>query len=180
MSVQEVLRMGHPILHQIARPVGDANTAEIQQLIHDLRDTMRARNGAGLAAPQIGQSVQVVIYGTGLPNPRYPGAPIIAETVLINPSLEPIGTEVESGWEGCLSVPGLRGEVRRWKQLRIQALDSSGQEFERVVEGFEARVIQHECDHLNGILFPQKLTSSQHFGYIEELIRSGQIPAVPG
>jgi len=103
MSVQEVLRMGHPILHQIARPVGDANTAEIQQLIHDLRDTMRARNGAGLAAPQIGQSVQVVIYGTGLPNPRYPGAPIIAETVLINPSLEPIGTEVESGWEGCLS-----------------------------------------------------------------------------
>jgi peptide deformylase len=177
MSVQEVLRMGHPILCQIARPVRDVRTAEIQQLIDDLRDTMHFCNGAGLAAPQIGQSLQVVIYGTGRPNPRYPEAPII---VLINPRLEPIGTEMESGWEGCLSVPGLRGEVRRWKQLRIQALDSSGQEFERVLEGFEARVVQHECDHLNGVLFPQKLTSIQHFGYIEELITSGQIKAVTG
>lgn len=180
MSIQNVLRMGHPILQQLARPVRDASAPEIQQLIHDLRDTMRAHHGAGLAAPQIGQSVQVVIYGTGAPNPRYPEAPTIAETILMNPSLEPIGTETESGWEGCLSVPGLRGEVRRWKRLRIQALDSRGQELERVLEGFEARVVQHECDHLNGILFPQKLTSNQRFGYIEELITSGQIPEVPG
>lgn len=171
--------MGHPILRQIALPVGDVRTAEIQQLIRDLRDTMRFRNGAGLAAPQIGQSLQVVIYGTGEPNPRYPEAPIIGETVLINPHLEPIGSETERGWEGCLSVPGLRGEVRRWRRLRLQALDSAGQEVNRVLEGFEARVVQHECDHLNGILFPQKLISSHRLGYIEELIKSGQIPAVP-
>jgi peptide deformylase len=176
MSVRQVLRMGHPFLRQVAQPVEDALAAEIQELIVDLRDTMQARNGAGLAAPQIGSHWRVVIYGAGAPNPRYPEAPIIRETVLINPVLKPIGTDTQTGWEGCLSVPGLRGEVSRWLRVEVRAMDQNGQAIQSRLEGFEARVVQHECDHLDGVLFPQRLSSNQQFGYTEELVSSGQIP----
>lgn len=175
MSVQTVLRMGDPRLRRPAQPVEDVNAEKIQTLIGNLRDTMNARSGAGLAAPQIGEPWRVVLLGTGLPNPRYPDAPIIPETVLINPELEPIGEETQLGWEGCLSVPGLRGQVKRWQRIRLRALNSLGEPVDRVVEGFEARVIQHECDHLNGVLFPDRLSSTQAFGFIEELIEDGQI-----
>jgi peptide deformylase len=177
MSVKEVLRMGHPFLRQVAQPVEDPLAAEIQELIVDLRDTMQARNGAGLAAPQIGSPWRVVIYGTGSPNPRYPYAPIIRETVLINPVLEPIGTDAQTGWEGCLSVPGLRGEVTRWQRVDVRAMDQNGHMIQRRLDGFEARVIQHECDHLDGVLFPQRLASATQLGYIEELEDSGLISA---
>jgi len=179
MSVKEVLRMGHPFLRQVAQPVEDPLAAEIQALIVDLRDTMQARNGAGLAAPQIGSPWRVLIYGTGSPNPRYPEAPIIRETVLINPVVEPIGTDAQTGWEGCLSVPGLRGEVTRWQRVDIRAMDQNGHMIQRRLDGFEARVVQHECDHLDGVLFPQRLASTAKFGYTEELVNSGLISATP-
>lgn len=176
MSVKEVLRMGHPFLRQVAQAVEDPLAAEIQALIIDLRDTMQARNGAGLAAPQIARPWRVVIYGTGAPNPRYPDAPIIRETVLINPVLEPIGTESQAGWEGCLSVPGLRGEVTRWQRVDVRAIDQNGNLIRRRLDGFEARVVQHECDHLDGVLFPQRLSSKQQFGFTEELVSNGLMP----
>ncbi|MCP9774845.1 peptide deformylase [Cyanobium sp. WAJ14-Wanaka] len=185
MAIREVLRMGNPLLRQIAEPVENPLAADIQQLITDLRETMQARSGAGLCAPQIGISKRVLIYGNGAPNPRYPDAGIIQETVLINPILTAICTgqqtesEMQTGWEGCLSVPGLRGEVQRWRRLRLQACNANGQEIDRILEGFEARVVQHECDHLDGILFPDRLISPTRIGYIEELVLSGQIPAVP-
>jgi peptide deformylase len=175
MSVKEVLRMGHPFLRQVAQPIEDPLAAEIQALIVDLRDTMQARNGAGLAAPQIGSPWRVVIYGTGSPNPRYPEAPIIRETVLINPVVEPIGTDAQTGWEGCLSVPGLRGEVTRWQRVEVQAMDQNGHVIQRRLEGFEARVVQHECDHLDGVLFPWRVAATQQLGFVEELVSSGQI-----
>ena len=142
MSVKEVLRMGHPFLRKVAQPVKEPLSAEIQALIVDLRDTMQARNGAGLAAPQIGSPWRVVIYGTGSPNPRYPEAPIIRETVLINPVVEQIGTDTQTGWEGCLSVPGLRGEVTRWQRVDVRAMDQKGLMIQRRLDGFEARVVQ--------------------------------------
>ena len=140
---------------------------------------MQASSGAGLAAPQIGELWRVVLVGTGHPNPRYPNAPIIPETVLINPKLEPIGNATQLGWEGCLSVPGLRGQVKRWQRIRLRALDHLGDPVDRIAEGFEARVIQHECDHLEGVMFPDRLTSAKEFGFIEELIRNEQIPHTP-
>ena len=179
MPVRKVLRMGHPLLRLIAEPVVDVRAPEIQQLIVDLRDTMHASSGAGLAAPQIGTSRRVVIYGTGAPNPRYPHAPVLPETVLINPLISPIGSTMQPEWEGCLSVPGLRGKVQRWQHLHLEAIDAMGQRIEREVEHFEARVVQHECDHLDGLLFPDRLESIPHFGFIEELIASGEIPPIP-
>jgi len=175
MAVRPVLRLGDPRLRCRSAPVEQFDTPELHALVSDLRDTMAACDGAGLAAPQIGVPLRVVIYGITA-NPRYPEAPPIPETVLVNPLLTPLGEEEQLGWEGCLSVPGLRGEVRRWRRLLIEAFGPGGQPIEREVEGFHARVVQHECDHLDGLLFPDRLVSTQRFGFSEELRAAGLIP----
>jgi peptide deformylase len=160
--------MGDPLLLQRAKPVERFDTPELHELIRDLDDTMRAKNGAGIAAPQIGVSLQVVIFGVGA-NPRYPDAEQVPYTVLINPVLEPLGTETEEGWEGCLSVPGMRGLVPRHKTLRYRGFDPYGRPFDRSVSGFHARVVQHETDHLLGILYPMRIRDLRNFGFNEEL-----------
>jgi peptide deformylase len=175
MAVRPVLRLGDPRLRLPSAPVEQFDTPELHALVSDLRDTMAACDGAGLAAPQIGVPLRVVIYGITA-NPRYPQAPPIPETVLVNPLLTPLGEEEQLGWEGCLSVPGLRGEVRRWRRLLIEAFGPGGQPIEQEVEGFHARVVQHECDHLDGLLFPDRLVSTQRFGFSEELRAAGLIP----
>jgi len=175
MAVRPVLRLGDPRLRLPSAPVEQFDTPELHALVSDLRDTMAACDGAGLAAPQIGVPLRVVIYGITA-NPRYPQAPPIPETVLVNPLLTPLGEEEQLGWEGCLSVPGLRGEVRRWRRLRLEAFGPGGQPIEQEVEGFHARVVQHECDHLDGLLFPDRLVSTQRFGFSEELRAAGLIP----
>jgi peptide deformylase len=175
MAVRLVLRMGDPQLLRISEPVRDADGALLQQLLGDMRDTMAALAGAGLAAPQIGVALRVVIFGTGMPNPRYPDAEIVPATVLINPELEPLGTELEPGWEGCLSVPGLRGLVARYRHLRYRGLSEHGRPIDRTVSGFHARVVQHEVDHLDGILYPMRMTDMRQFGFIEELFPGQQI-----
>jgi peptide deformylase len=174
MVVRAVLRLGDPRLRHIAEPVPETGfgTGELADLITDLRDTMAARDGAGLAAPQIGVSLRVVIYGI-TSNPRYPEAPPIPETVLINPQLLPLGDGCQLGWEGCLSVPGLRGQVRRPQRLQLHWRDAAGGHHQRSVEGFEARVVQHECDHLDGLLFVDRLETSRSFGFSEELRGAG-------
>ncbi len=168
MSVREILRMGDPRLLRQAEPVSQFGTRELDQLIEDMFDTMHAANGAGLAAPQIGVNLQVVIFGFGQ-NARYPDAPPVPETVLINPSLKPLSEEMEQGWEGCLSVPGLRGMVPRWARLHYEGVDQYGHAIVRDVEGFHARVVQHECDHLAGILYPMRIKDFSHFGYTDIL-----------
>ena len=180
MAVRSVLRLGDPRLRQSARPVADVQAPAVRQLIVDLHDTMAACHGAGLAAPQIGVPLRVVLFGGGGPNPRYPDAPAIPLTLLINPVLTPLGPERDGAWEGCLSVPGLRGRVSRWLQLRYEGIDGDGQPIDRSVEGFHARVVQHECDHLDGVLFPDRLSDPAAFGFIPELEAAGLIPAVPG
>ncbi len=175
MAVREVLRLGDPRLREVASPVGDPTAPAIAALISDLRDTMAARHGAGLAAPQIGVPLRVVIFGITR-NPRYPEAPPIPETVLINPLITPLGKGRGLGWEGCLSVPGLRGAVPRWEHIRYTALDPWGCRVEVEAEGFHARVVQHECDHLDGLLFPDRLEDPQQLGYTEELQAAGLIP----
>jgi peptide deformylase len=174
MAVRPVLRLGDPRLRQSAAPWPEHlfASARLAALITDLRDTMAARDGAGLAAPQIAEPWRVVIYGI-TSNPRYPEAPPIPETVLINPMLTPLGEQREAGWEGCLSVPGLRGRVERWQRLQVCWRDPSGAERRAEVEGFHARVVQHECDHLDGTLFPDRLHDPQHFGFSEELAAAG-------
>jgi peptide deformylase len=169
MSVRPVLRMGDQRLWQVSEPVRALGTAALRELLTDMHDTMRALDGAGLAAPQIGVPWRVVIFGTGAPNPRYPEAEIVPATVLINPKLEPIGEELESGWEGCLSVPGMRGWVARYQQLRYRGVDEQGRAIDRQVRGFHARVVQHEVDHLDGILYPMRITDLRQFGFNEEL-----------
>jgi peptide deformylase len=169
MAVREILKMGDERLLRVAQPVKAFNTPELQALLKDLDDTMLAANGAGLAAPQIGVDLQVVVFGSGEGNPRYPDAPVVPYTVLINPVLTPIGDEEEEGWEGCLSVPGLRGVVPRFKRLRYQGFDETGQPIDRTVEGFHARVVQHECDHLIGKLYPMRVRDFSRFGYTEVL-----------
>jgi peptide deformylase len=169
VAVRPVLRMGDPRLLRISEPVSVADTELLEGLLGDMRDTMAALAGAGLAAPQIGVALRVVIFGTGLPNPRYPDAPIVPATVLVNPELEPLGTEIEQGWEGCLSVPGLRGLVPRYRHLRYRGLDADGQPIDRTVSGFHARVVQHEVDHLDGILYPMRMSDMRMFGFNEEL-----------
>jgi peptide deformylase len=154
--IKPVLYMGDPRLLRIAEPVTSFNTRDLTMLLQDMRDTMAHHDGAGIAAPQIGVNLRVVIFG-GQPSPRYPEAPNIPDTVLINPTLTPLSTEEEGGWEGCLSVPGLRGMVPRWKQLRYSGYTEKGQYFEREVDGFHARVVQHEVDHLDGILYPSRI-----------------------
>jgi len=179
MAVCSVLRLGDPRLREPAQPVTDLRDPRLRSLILDLEDTMEAEMGAGLAAPQIGVPWRVVLFGGAGPNPRYPDAPAIPRTLLINPVLTPLGEERDEGWEGCLSVPGLRGRVARWRRLRYVGVDAEGQEIDRCVEGFHARVVQHECDHLNGVLFPDRLSDPGAFGFTAELEAAGLIPAVP-
>ena len=161
--------MGDPRLLRVAQPVRAFDTPELHALIGDMFDTMRAANGAGLAAPQVGVDLQLVIFGTDAPNPRYPDAPVVPRTVLLNPTIVPIGSEEEEGWEGCLSVPGLRGLVPRWKAIRYSGFDPQGRPIERTVEGFHARVVQHECDHLVGKLYPMRVRDFSQFGFTDVL-----------
>ena len=168
MTVRAVLRMGEPLLLEKAQPVTALDTPELHALIQDMQDTMNAMDGAGIAAPQIGVSLQVVIFGVGS-NPRYPDAEQVPYTVLINPTLTPVGDEIEDGWEGCLSVPGLRGVVPRYLRLHYTGFDQFGEPIDRLVSGFHARVVQHECDHLNGILYPMRITNLNKFGYTDVL-----------
>ena len=169
MAVREILKMGDARLLRVAQPVTTFNTPELRALLQDLNDTMHAANGAGLAAPQIGVDLQVVVFGSGEINPRYPEAPVVPYTVLINPILTPLGDEQEEGWEGCLSVPGWRGVVPRFKHLRYQGFDPLGQPIDRTVDGFHARVVQHECDHLMGMLYPMRVRDFTRFGYTDVL-----------
>jgi peptide deformylase len=169
MAIQTILKMGDARLLRVAQPVVEFDTPALHALVQDLLDTMQDANGAGLAAPQIGVDLRVVIFGSGQVNPRYPEAPVIAQTVLINPELEPIGQEMASGWEGCLSVPGLRGLVPRHQALRYRGRDVKGALIDRTVEGFHARVVQHECDHLDGVLYPMRIKDFTQFGYTEVL-----------
>ena len=168
MPVRDILKMGDPRLLRQAEPVTEFDTPELNALIVDLFDTMYAANGAGLAAPQIGVNLQVVIFGFK-ENTRYPDAPQVPETVLLNPVLEPLSDAMEEGWEGCLSVPGLRGVVPRYQQLRYSGFDPYGKLIVREVDGFHARVVQHECDHLIGVLYPMRVTDFSRFGYTEVL-----------
>ncbi len=168
MAVRTVLRMGDPRLLQIAQPVQHFDTPELHSLITDMEDTMRSLDGAGLAAPQIGVGLQVVIFGVDH-NARYPDAEPVPYTVLINPVLAPLGNEIEEGWEGCLSVPGMRGLVPRHRQIRYRGRDRRGQAIDRTVSDFHARVVQHECDHLSGILYPMRIRDLRNFGFSAEL-----------
>ena len=169
MTTREILKMGDPRLLRVAAPVTQFDTDALHLLITDLLDTMRAANGAGLAAPQIGVDLQVVIFGTGERTPRYPDAPPIPRTVLINPVITPIGVEEAHDWEGCLSVPGLRAVVPRWAQIRYTGFDQFGDAIDRTVDGFHARVVQHECDHLIGKLYPMRVRDFTKFGFTEVL-----------
>lgn len=174
MAVRPVLRMGDPVLLQVAKPVEQFDTPELHSLLVDMHDTMASLNGAGLAAPQIGVSLQVVIFGVGR-NPRYPQAEEVPYTVLINPVLEPVDDVTEDGWEGCLSVPGMRGLVPRHKRLRYRGVDPQGRPIDRTVSDFHARVVQHEVDHLNGILYPMRIRDLSRFGFNEELFPGQQL-----
>jgi len=166
MTVREILKMGDPRLLRVAEPVTEFDTPAMKTLIADMFDTMHAANGAGLAAPQIGVNLQLVIYGFKN-NERYPDAPAVPETVLINPVLTPLSDEKEEAFEGCLSVPGLRGSVPRFTRLRYEGVDQHGQPIRREVEGFHARVVQHEVDHLLGILYPMRIEDFSKFGYTQ-------------
>ena len=166
MTVRPILKMGDPRLLRVAEPVRQFDVRELHALIADMFDTMHAANGAGLAAPQIGVNLQLVIYGFKQ-NPRYPDAPPVPETVLINPVLTPLSDEMEEGFEGCLSVPGLRGSVPRYTRLRYTGVDQFGAPIERDAEGFHARVVQHEVDHLHGILYPMRIRDFSRFGFTE-------------
>lgn len=168
MTVREILKMGDPRLLRQAEPVTQFGTPELEALIADMFDTMHAANGAGLAAPQIGVSLQLVIFGFKQ-NPRYPDAPAVPETVLLNPVLTPLSDATEDDWEGCLSVPGLRGVVTRWSKLHYDGVDQYGNAISRDVDGFHARVAQHECDHLAGILYPMRVKDFSRFGYVDVL-----------
>ena len=175
MAIRPVLKMGDPLLLQVAKPVEQFDTPELHALLTDMHDTMAALNGAGLAAPQLGVSQQVVIFGVSR-NPRYPQVEEVPYTVLINPLLEPIGDEIEEGWEGCLSVPGMRGLVPRHLRLRYRGYDQYGQPIDRSVANFHARVVQHETDHLQGILYPMRIRDLRNFGFNETLFPGQSLP----
>ncbi|ALP53239.1 peptide deformylase [Candidatus Tenderia electrophaga] len=173
MAIRQVLRMGHPTLLQVAQPVTEFNTAVLDALIADMFDTMAEYQGVGLAAPQIGVSLRIIIFGFER-NARYPEAEPVPTTVLINPDIEYPVAEQQEGWEGCLSVPGMRGLVPRYTQIRYRGVDQAGTLIDRSVNGFHARVVQHEVDHLDGILYPQRVEDMTQFGFIEELgLRGG-------
>ena len=169
MAVCEILKMGDPRLLRTAQKVQSLDTDELHLLVTDLLDTMRAAHGAGLAAPQIGVDLQVVIFGSDERNPRYPDRPLVPRTVLVNPTITPLGQDEESDWEGCLSVPGLRGVVPRWARIRYTGWDAFGDPIDRTVDGFHARVVQHECDHLWGKLYPMRMRDFSQFGFTEIL-----------
>jgi peptide deformylase len=171
MPIREILKMGDARLLRVAEavPTSMFGTDELHGLVADLLDTMKDAKGAGIAAPQIGVNMRVVIFGGTGKNPRYPDAPEIPFTVLCNPILEPLTDEKSAGWEGCLSVPGLRGEVPRFERLRYSGRDAEGVAFDRIVDGFHARVVQHECDHLDGILYPRRVEDMTKFGFNEVL-----------
>jgi peptide deformylase len=173
--IREVLLMGDPRLLEVAAPVERFGTPALDELLADLRDTMAHLNGAGLAAPQIGVGLRVVIFGVKS-NPRYPQVEEVPDTVLINPVLEPLASDQEEDWEGCLSVPGMRGAVPRYRHLRYSGYDAQGRRVERTVEGFHARVVQHECDHLDGILYPMRVRDFRKFGFIEALFPGQALP----
>ena len=173
--IREVLRMGDPRLLQRSQEVGVFGTPELEALLQDMRDTMAHLNGAGLAAPQIGVGLRVVIFGVHA-NPRYPDVEEVPDTVLINPVLTPLGAEMEEGWEGCLSVPGMRGLVPRYKRLRYSGFDEFGKPLEREVSDFHARVVQHEVDHLDGILYPRRIRDLTRFGFNEALFPGQELP----
>jgi peptide deformylase len=168
MAIHDILKMGDPRLLRQAEPVRQFGTPELKQLVADMFETMHAVNGAGLAAPQIGVNLQLVIFGFRK-NERYPEAPEVPETVLINPTITPLGDATDEAWEGCLSVPGLRGVVSRWSRLRYEGFDPDGNRIDRTVEGFHARVVQHECDHLIGVLYPMRIKDFSRFGFTEIL-----------
>jgi peptide deformylase len=169
MTLHTILKMGDPRLLRTAQPVTAFDTDELHLLISDMLDTMRSVNGAGLAAPQIGVDLQLVVFGTRDVNPRYPDRPVVPPTVLINPVITPIGDAQEDDWEGCLSVPGLRGLVPRWSRIRYTGFDQYGDPIDRTVDGFHARVVQHECDHLIGRLYPTRMRDLTQLGYTEVL-----------
>jgi peptide deformylase len=169
MAVCEILKMGDPRLLRTAQKVPSLDTDALHLLVTDLLDTMRAAHGAGLAAPQIGVDLQVVIFGSDERNPRYPDRPLVPRTVLVNPTITPLGQDEESDWEGCLSVPGLRGVVPRWARIRYTGWDAFGDPIDRTVDGFHARVVQHECDHLWGKLYPMRMRDFSQFGFTEIL-----------
>jgi peptide deformylase len=168
MTVKAVLKMGEPLLLQRAQEVTQLGTPALESLLQDMLDTMEALNGAGLAAPQIGVSQRVVIFGVKA-NPRYPQAEEVPYTVLVNPVLEALEAEMEEGWEGCLSVPGMRGLVPRYRRIRYRGRDQYGALIEREAEGFHARVVQHECDHLDGVLYPTRIRDLRNFGFTQVL-----------
>ena len=164
-----ILKMGDSRLLRVAKPVQNFDSDELHLLVRDMFQTMSDADGAGLAAPQIGIDLQLVIFGTDAVNPRYPDAPMVPRTVLCNPVIEPLSDEEEDGWEGCLSVPGMRGVVPRWKKIRYTGFDPYGDRIDRVAEGFHARVVQHECDHLVGKLYPMRVRDFSRFGFTEVL-----------
>jgi peptide deformylase len=168
MAIKPVLRMGDLRLLRISQPVERFDTPELHALLADMDDTMRALDGAGLAAPQIGVPLRVVIFGVSA-NPRYPEAEPVPRTVLVNPVITSLDGDMEEGWEGCLSVPGMRGLVPRYLRLRYQGFDAMGNVIDRTVEGFHARVVQHECDHLDGVLYPMRISDMRNFGFTAEL-----------
>ena len=180
MAVRDVLRMGDPVLLQRAVEVTAFNTPELDTLIEDMLETMAACDGAGLAAPQIGIGLRVVIFGVEQ-NPRYPDADEVPLTILINPQITPIGDAADQAWEGCLSLPGMRGLVPRFTHIHYKGFDQNGEVIDREVSGFHARVVQHECDHLDGILYPQRIQDIRYFGFTEELFEQGSIgnPSIP-
>jgi peptide deformylase len=169
MTVHAILKMGDPRLLKVAQPVTTFDTPELHTLVADMLETMAAANGAGLAAPQIGVDLQLVIFGSDAINPRYPDAPVVPRTVLLNPVITPLGDAEEEGWEGCLSVPGMRAVVPRWARIRYQGFDVAGRDIDREADGFHARVVQHECDHLNGMLYPMRVRDFSRFGFNEVL-----------
>src|ERR1700759_2963147 len=175
MAIKPVLKMGHPVLRQVAAPVVRFDQ-DLQSLIADMDETMRAMSGAGIAAPQIGVSQRIVIFEVQ-ENPRYPQVKPVPYTVLVNPELTPLGDEMDEGWEGCLSVPGMRGLVPRYQRLRYRGFDQHGEAIDRTVDGFHARVVQHEVDHLDGILYPQRIQDMRNFGFEEVLL--GQMTPMP-
>jgi len=176
MAVVPVLKMGHPLLRQVAARVEALGSAELRALVTDMDDTMRALNGAGIAAPQIGASLRVVIFEVR-ENPRYPHVAPVPYTVLVNPEVTALGAEQEEGWEGCLSVPGLRGLVPRYRRVRYRGFSPEGEPIDRTVEGFHARVVQHEVDHLEGVLYPQRIRDLKSFGFEDAL--AGQTTPMP-
>ena len=169
MTVREILKMGDERLLRVALAVTQFGTSELHALVADMFETMAAVNGAGLAAPQIGVNLQVVIFGSGQVNPRYPHEPAFPQTVLINPVVTPLGDDEQEGWEGCLSVPGMRAIVPRWQRIRYTGFDAKGQVIDRTADGFHARVVQHECDHLIGKLYPMRVRDFSRFGFTSVL-----------